>query len=413
MKIKNFLFLILFPLIVFAEGGSPYSRIGLGDLYYSYSARRASFGGLGAAVFDRMNVGNYNPASWTRINMARFETGVNIESFFTKEQSTNSFYSNAFFSGFILGVPIQKDYGISLVMGLVPYSRVKLNVSEEYQAYDFTFAGDGNVTKLFIGGSYSLPFDFNFGASLDYYIGTINYYSDIIFHDANIRDAEYDTRHKISGIGGTFGFISNNLSKSFGINVVEDLRLGAVLSLAGNMDTDTSLYKIIYSGNKSAVISTDTLTEGKTTTNIPFRLGAGISFTSGKYLFLLDYLYQPWSDYTFNGIKNEDLRNLNKIFAGFEYQFTGESSAGFWEQMIYRAGVSYESSQYRINGKGINQFSVSAGVAFPLEYGSTIDLAIEYGMRGTTQMNLMKENLFKFTASFNFGELWFYRGSGR
>ena len=54
MKIKNFLFLILFPLIVFAEGGSPYSRIGLGDLYYSYSARRASFGGLGAAVFDRI-----------------------------------------------------------------------------------------------------------------------------------------------------------------------------------------------------------------------------------------------------------------------------------------------------------------------------------------------------------------------
>ena len=413
MKIKNILFLVLFSSIIFAEGGSPYTRIGLGDLYYSYSARRAAFGGLGAAVFDKMNVGNYNPASWTRLNMARFETGINVESFFTKDLNKSSFFSNAFFSGFVLGIPIQKDYGISLVMGIVPYSKVKLNIFDSYPQYDFTFNGDGNVSKLFIGGSYSLPFDFSIGASLDYYIGTINYYSDIIFNDANIRDAEYDSRHKLLGLGGTFGFISNDLSKSFNINFVNDLRLGGVLSLAGNMDTDTTLFKTIYSGNKSAVISQDTLAEGKTTTRIPFRLGAGISFTSGKYLILMDYLYQPWSDYTFNGMKDNRLRNLHKIFAGFEYQFTNESSASFWNQIIYRGGVSYESSQYIVDGKGINQISVSGGIAFPLGYGSTIDLAVEYGMRGTTQLNLVKENIFKFTCSFNFGELWFYRGMRR
>jgi hypothetical protein len=410
MKIKHFLFMILFPAVILAEGGSPYTRIGLGDLYYSYSARRASFGGLGAAVFDKMNIGNYNPASWTRLNMARFESGINVESFFTKGQNKSSFFSNAFFSGFVLGIPIEKDYGISLVMGIVPYSKVKLNVSEVYPDYNFTFAGDGNVTKLFIGGSYSLPFDFSIGASLDYYIGTTDYYSDIIFNDANTRDAEYDIRHKLSGIGGTFGFISNDLSKSFNINIVDDLRLGAVLSIAGKMDTDTTMFKTIYSGNKAAVISQDTLAEGKATTEIPFRLGAGISFTSGKYLFLLDYLFQPWSDYTLNGIKNNSLRNLSKIFAGFEYQFTNESSADFWRKIIYRGGVSYESSQYIIDGKGINQLSISGGMAFPLEYGSTIDLALEYGMRGETQLNLVKENIFKFTVSFNFGELWFYRG---
>jgi hypothetical protein len=410
MKLKGFLVLIITTSYIFADGGSGYTRIGLGDMNYSFSPRRTSFGGLGAAVSDKYNVSDYNPASWTRLSLSRLEAGLRVESFFTKDQNKNSFFSNAYFSGFILGIPVQKDYGISLVMGIVPYSRNKLNISTNYSNYKYTFEESGNVTKLFIGTSYSLPFELNAGASLDYYVGNEDLYSDIYFSDETSYNSEYHTKYKHSGISGTFGLISNDLSKTFNIKSISNLRIGTTLSLSSTFTTDTALYRTVFTGNKDKIIGTDTVSIGNTKTKLPFRIGAGLSFTSGKYLFLVDYLYQPWSQFRYSNLAIEELRDAQKISAGFEYQVSSEPSSGFWRQVIYRAGISYEETQYKVKGKGINQFSVTGGFAIPLEYGSSVDLAVEYGMRGTTELNLIKENFFKLNISVNFGELWFFRG---
>ncbi len=43
----------------------------------------------------------------------------------------------------------------------------------------------------------------------------------------------------------------------------------------------------------------------------------------------------------------------------------------------------------------INQFSVFGGLSYPLGVDNTIDFAIEYSNRGTTENNLLNENAIK------------------
>ena len=76
---------------------------------------------------------------------------------------------------------------------------------------------------------------------------------------------------------------------------------------------------------------------------------------------------------------------------------------------MWRAGVSYEQTQYIINGTGINQLSVFAGLTFPLGFGDSFDLGLEFSQRGTLDSNLIQENFFRINIGLSFGELWFQR----
>ncbi len=67
------------------------------------------------------------------------------------------------------------------------------------------------------------------------------------------------------------------------------------------------------------------------------------------------------------------------------------------------------STQYTFKGEDINQFGVHTGISFPLGFDNSIDVGLMYGIRGTTNQNLLKENIFQATFSVNFGELWFVR----
>lgn len=399
--------LLLIPCMVFAEGGSAYSRIGVGDLFYSFSARRLGMGELGTAVFDRDYLSNLNPASWSRLNMTRFETGLNFQDIHVKDESRSAYSALASFSGFMLGVPIERDLGISIVGGITPYSSVNYNISQTNNDATYpntvSYEGKGSLSKAFIGASYKLPGDINIGAELDYYIGNSNYYSRITFNNDNFTNSEYTKTHKISGLGGNFGIISNDFAQLLGMSSITNLRLGAALSLKSSFNSDSSLVMTTVNG-------TQQLAQSKTIADIPMRFAAGMNFIyKNSYLFSFDYLYQPWSEYTFNNMTEPNLRNLQKVSAGLEYRSSDMRSAGFWEKILLRAGLSYEQSQYQLNGQGINQYSVYGGFSVPLEYENYIDIGLQYSTRGTTESNLVREDTFRLNVSVSLGELWFLR----
>ena len=175
------------------------------------------------------------------------------------------------------------------------------------------------------------------------------------------------------------------------------------MNFISNLNTDTSL-----TINPSSVA--DTVTSGKTNTKIPFRLITGILLVlNDKYNFNLDYIYQPWSQYTFGGVSSPNLRDVHRIGLGFEYALMYEPGRTTWEQIRWRLGLSYELTQYVINGNDITQFGTYAGLSFPLGVGNTFDLDFEYSFRGTTDNNLVQENFFRINIGISFGELWFQR----
>jgi hypothetical protein len=406
-KILLVLTLILFACYpVFSQSGSTYSRFGIGDMEYSFSARRAGMGQLGVSVADNNFISSINPAGWYKISRTRIEFGLYYNGMFLSDNSNSGYFAETEFSGFTLAFPASELYGITIAAGLVPLSNVSYEVKETFDTDDphiKTYNGSGGLSKVFFGTSYKLPFEFVLGASLDYYFGNLIYNSRIDFTNASNSFAEFENRYSPKGIGTTFGFISPDLSSLVDTSFISELRFGSSVSYAGNLDLDT----LLTSQSSSSV---DTINIGTGQIEIPLRITLGASvILSNNYLLSFDYAFQPWSEYKLNSITQPGLRNAQKFSLGFEYQPSMELGSTLLEQIIWRAGLSFEETQYILNGEGIDQLSVSGGFSFPISLGNTIDIGVQYSMRGTNNSNLVKENIVRLNFGISFGELWFIR----
>jgi hypothetical protein len=411
---KKLIVLIILGLIItgsalFAQSGSSYTRIGIGDLEYSTGARRLAIGNLGVSVADPDFISILNPAGIYRLKRTRIETGVNYNGVFISSSDASAYQGEAEFTGFNLAFPISSDNGISAAVGIVPYSNVSYELKEDIltgvesgQEYRIFYEGRGGLTKLYIGTSYMLPFGLVAGASFDYYFGNLNYFSRTDFYDESTVDAEYERTFSPEAIGGSFGLISPDMASLFGPSI-SDFRIGVAASFIPELDADT-----IFIASSS--LKTDTIAKGTGTMNIPVRISAGVSFVlNTNYLFTVDYSFQQWSEYKLFDKPDPRLRDAMKLAAGFEFRPAREPGSTSWEQIIWRAGLSYEQTQYNVNNTGINQFSVSGGFSYPLSLENTLDIGIQYSMRGTTDSGLFSENVVKLGVGVSLGEIWFLR----
>jgi len=214
-----------------------------------------------------------------------------------------------------------------------------------------------------------LPLGISLGATFDYYTGNIEYKSSFIFDEtSNLSNSFFNSDNKLQGIGTTIGLESPDLSNIFTIENLSNVRLGMSYELTGNINNDTTLTTISSLGETK-------VNTGNSKINLPSKLSLGLSFTlNEKYLFIFDYLYQPWSKFEKNNKIQHNLQDLNIFSFGFEFANELNKFASFWELIKYRGGLSYEQSQYTINGKGINQLGIHAGISFPLGLRNTIDI---------------------------------------
>jgi hypothetical protein len=415
MMMRNFLVLIFAVLISFsniiAQNSSAYTRYGIGDMDYSYSSKMAGIGGLGTTILDNNHIIVSNPASWSSLDLTRVEFSLSYGGVSISDGNESSFSADTDIKGFTFGFPVSRTYGIGVVAGLVPYSRVsyksvktfEANTQQNLPGYNLTFEGIGGLSKLFIGSSVKLPFNILLGASLDYYFGNIRYFSNIDFDQSDNLSAKYEKTLRPTGFGTTAGIISPNLAKDLGMNFFSDLRVGFSINYLADLDTDTLL-------TSTSLIFVDTIGYSSVRMNVPPRINGGISFVfDNEYNINVDYAYQAWSNYTLNNRFDENLRDASKISAALEYKPKRGLGMSVWEQIIWRAGLSYEQTQYTFNGIGIDQYSAFGGLSFPLGVDNSIDIALVYSKRGTTENNLLKENFIKLYLGISFGELWFLR----
>jgi len=396
-KIYLVLLVISFSANIFAQG-SVYSKYGLGEIRSGKFARAMGLGSNGIGFYDNDYLSIVNPASLFKIRLARFESGAQVNSYSISDDNNSSFYSGTKFSGMQLAFPVEKDLGIVISAGLVPYTDIN------YDPHTIDFKGEGGLSRLFIASSYKLPFDFVVGASFDYYVGRSEYSTVIKFDSkSTFHDASFRKDYSYEGIGGTFGLLTSDLSHIFATDVISDFRLGAVFGTGASLRTDTV-------SNTDSQLGLIAGAEGRTYTDLPIKYGLGLSFKINKdYSILFDYLQENWSDYKYNDKKVSQLKNSSSFSGGFEYKNSSPSPGAFWEQAMYRGGLSYETTNLELNGEAINQFSLFAGASLPLGLDSYIDFGLQYGMRGTTKNKLLSENFLRFSVSLTLGELWFLR----
>lgn len=408
-KILFITFLLSFVSNILGTGGSIYTRFGIGDLHFANSAFKLSMGGVGTSLITINEVNINNPASLFSVKNTRFNAGLVTNISFIDDGLENALYSNTQFSGFNIAFPLKETLGISFMLGMNPYSTVNYEVNvtgkeEGDYLIDEKFIGSGGISKLFFGTSYLLPFDFAIGATLDYYTGHIEYRSSVDYRDnPDLTNSLFINEFKYKGLGTTLGIESPNIAKFFENESINDVRFGVAYEMSGNINTDTALIGVTSFGD-------NTFETSEVFTKIPGKFSAGLNIlVNENYLIAADYIFQSWSKYQVNGVKSKNLRDLSRFSIGFQIGNQSKRYASFWELIKYRGGLSFEQSQYQINGEGINQIGFHAGLSFPVGLENTIDIGLMYGIRGTKDSNLIKENIFETSITVNLGELWFVR----
>jgi hypothetical protein len=401
---------LLFLLInlSFAQKTSTYTRYGVGDIYYSYSARTLSMGHSGTAMMNNDYVEILNPASWSALSRVRFELSFAYDELRLSNSGQTKYYGDGLFKGITFGFPISEVHRIALAFGVVPFSRINYEVSENIidsvtGNYNTTYLGKGGLSKIFVGSTYQLPGELLIGATIEYYFGNITYASKLAFENTTYFPSEYELNYAPKGFGTTIGLITPDLSSLLDSSLISNLRLGLSTNIVGKLNTDTS-----FVSTSSSLV--DTISTGKTKMEVPLRLNLGLHVTFvDVYNIAVDYFYQPWTEFKLSEINQSNLSDVHRISLGFEYRPQRVPGITFWEQLMFRAGLSYEMSQYNFNGNELKQYSVFGGFALPLSPENTIDLGFEYSVRGTKEDNLLEENFLRINFGVSFGDIWFIR----
>ena len=400
--------LLLLTNLSLAQRTSTYTRYGVGDIYYSYSARTLSMGHSGTAMLNSDYVEVLNPASWSSLSRVRFELSFAYDELSLSNSGETKYYGDGLFKGVTFGFPISEVNRIALTFGVVPYSRINYEVSENIidsvtGNYNTTYLGKGGLSKIFVGSTYQLPGELLFGATLEYYFGNIKYTSKLAFENTSYFPSEYEINYAPKGFGTTIGLITPDLSELLDSSLISSLRLGLSTNIVGKLNTDTS-----FVSTSSSLV--DTISTGKTKMEVPLRLNLGLHITFvNVYNIALDYFYQPWTEFKLSEINQSNLSDVHRISLGFEYRPQRVPGISFWEQIMFRAGFSFEKSQYNFDGNELKQYSVFGGFALPLSPENTVDLGFEYSVRGTKEDNLLEENFLRINFGVSFGDIWFIR----
>ena len=383
---------ILIQFSTFSQTNSNYTRFGIGEMLYSYSGRNLGFGGLGVSVSNENYLSFINPASLTKLQLTRVEFGANFNALFISDNINSGFYTSGGFEAISIAFPISTPNGITLSMGLLPFSKVRYLNKETTnpgtdisESYITTYEGSGSLSKLFLGTSLKLPFDLSLGVTMDYYFGSMTYYSRLEFpNNVSKLKSEFNNKRRPGGFGSTIGIITPDIAKMFSSNTLSDFRLGFSVNLFSELNTDTLLIR-------TSVLGIDTLSNDNVKMKLPTRIFAGMSFIVNKeYLFTFDYTAQKWTDYSFNGVKSGNLRDSYRYSFGIEHDNQNKAGGFNREHMVWRLGVSYEKTLYEFKGEGINQLAFYSGLSLPLSLKNSLDLGLEYSIRGTNSSDLIK-----------------------
>lgn len=389
------------------SGGSGYSRYGIGDIRFFAGGRSAGMGGTTIALLSPISLNRLNPAGQTKLLRTHFTGTFFYEGFRTTDGVQSAYLSTGSFGGAFLAVPLSIDDGLTFSTGFNPYSTVNYKIHDERtlgsESYSDLYFGEGGLSTALVGLSIAPADSLHLGLRLNYLFGQIRTGSDVSFASVEIASTKYRRTMTTNGFGATFGAIYTGLSRLTGLEGLNGLSIGAIFSTATNLSASQENLNITSIGEDTLAIR-----DGKI--RIPVSTGLGMAWLlGGKYLVAGDVLYQQWSDFRAYDVHPPQIRNSTRVSLGLEIQPSSESGASYWRRVAYRFGAYYLSSYYQIGSESINEMALTTGMGLPIGPDTRLELALEYGKRGTTDRNLLRDNILRFSVTLNVGERWFVR----
>ena len=398
-------------------GNSPYSALGIGDIFSGSAIANDAMGGTGLSFGNGIAVNTINPALLAKNRYVAFNTGLRgqYKTLSNGTLSQSDFGMNL--SHITLAFPVKTKWTTAITMQ--PYSGVdhearftQTIVGTTDKSVNHIYKGLGGLSKAAWANGVLLGKKLYLGVETGYYFGSFKRDTTTLLlvstNDMYLRNTD---RVSVGGFEIKTGFaFQQNLAEKWNLNVGGTYELSSKLK-GERIRTFSTLYD---SGNGPQVIQKpDTLAIYNGGITLPSRYAIGISLESPyKWTFAAEYSKQDWTQYrNFDNKVESNLTGSEKLAFGVEY-LPKYTSTKYFNQVFYRAGFQQVKTPYFVNGTQIKDNSFSLGLSTPLAYRSVsyIDFSVSIGNRGVIGNGLVKENYVKMSLGFSLMDTrWFLK----
>lgn len=398
---------------------SPYTRYGIGDLNSDGLAASFGMGGFGVAYAPFGQINTLNPANYAVMVRHKpvFDIGVKYNYLSLQTETASDELVNVGLRNVAFAFPIGNKGGFGF--GLHPYSSVGYEMVDVQNYPDigdveFNYQGEGGMNRVHLGGAYRVVDKerslLAFGLSGSYLFGTISHFGRTIFPTGA---GHYNTKVENSITMSDFK-VDAGLYYSGQLDTIGNvfLHMGAVFNSGSEVNATRTHFSQNYidlGGFNEFLIDTIAYDDSvKGYVNLPLGLNYGMALefknlgkSESRLVLGVEYRLQDWSKYkqVFNSEETTDnLRNSYQLSFGMQFTPTtlNESNCGInlFRRMNYRAGFRYNSTQLQINDTEMTEIGISFGLGLPIASCNTpsmINIGAEFGQRGTTDNQLIKE----------------------
>ena len=409
----------------YAQVNSPYSRFGIGDLYYSRNVASKGMGGLAATFKEIQSVNFINPASYASLGFVTMDVGIEGEFRTLSDQEKANRYesANLIFNYLTLGVPLAKDKkGFNkwgMAFGIRPMSRVRYDIetSGRVNGIDTVkneFRGSGGLYRGFLGMGYRIG-KLSFGINAGYVFGQKEVSTYRSFPNDSVF---YYTGSNNQRTSITMFFMDGGIQYEVPLSKNSLIRIGAMGYLGGDANGQREqLVQTVFFDAFGQPDSVDVVlrANSKGTYSLPAGYHAGIAYENpNKFMFGGEYETSAWSKLTDFGL-NMGMRDVEMLRLGGYWIPDVNSNRSYWKQVIYRAGFFTGRDYVQVNGRQLPVWGITFGGGFPIRrynnYSTqfnTINLAFEYGRRGGTESPYF-ERYFRVNVGLALSDIWFIK----
>lgn len=400
--------------VVLAQGlgNSPYSALGIGELYSQGNVTNLGMGGVGISNASSFYLNLQNPALLARrTRFTVFEVGLIGETKSLSQTISNNLQSQRSTAGNLgyLALAFPASSRWQMALSLKPYSYVNYTTQQltavpgSVYSAQYNYTGSGGLNKATFSNGVRITKNIYAGVEAAFLFGNITYSSNATVLTGSSQDAGVGLLNRVnySDVVWKLGAAWRpKLSDTWALNV------GATYDPQTRVKaSQTNIYQKTYLG---AVADTLRLNSNGRAA-LPQQMNFGISIEKSNTLVVgVDVGFQQWSKYRTPDNVSGNLRDGMTVAGGIEY--TPKPSSNRYRDLItYRAGFQYNRLPYIVNGQQLTDINGSAGVSLPLGayLVNHVSLSIVGGQRGVLSGTQIREQYVKIALGFSLNDLWF------
>lgn len=402
---------ILFLFIVVASAQQrthiPNSIYGLGKINPRGFSRNMAMGRAGLALSSPFYLNSQNPASYSSLDSISFFFDFGLSADFVKNETIREGTQRGYdvnLRNIAIGFRAGKRWTSSI--GIHPFSTVgyRVELIEDIvgtpnETYKVQIDGNGGLTQFYWDHSYEIIDRLSLGVSLNYLFGKIETKEKISAE--NIAQEVYVYQNSYM----------NKFFMDFGIQYNFPFKKDYAVTLGGVFGTNHAINiknDISVSQSNGTVFEEEVTRKG--TFNMPMHAGFGLAVNyKNKLTVTADYLYNDWSQ-TSSSESNFAYKSNSQIHTGIEFIPGRFADLGYFGGVAYRLGYYYEQSYMEIRRKRVADNGFSVGLGFPmLQNKTTFNVSYNYGVNGTLDNGLIKEQYHSFMVSLTLHDWWFIK----